>query len=244
MQKEMEVLLFLRNNGGSSHRSQVALEVFQNHISSVELDQLLSTVLSGFVTARTRKNKQTWKLTQAGWSASANHIATTAQNAPPTQEEPASDGYARFKALARENPDASPQRLLQLASRHLGDPLEDTEHWRTFRAQNPEWFLAQPKDWYPHDVELDADGYPMRYPAEPLTAKEREVRPTNDRGWFDRAMRQPGASLEPLAVPMPAFEMANILRVVKKVGEQAAVEIFGTGKIATARQLAGISSAS
>ena len=54
-------------------------------------------------------------------------------------------------------------------------------------------------------------------------------------------MRQPGASLEPFAVEMPAYECANILRVLKKVGEHNALDIFGTEKIATAHRLAGLS---
>ncbi len=239
MQKEMEVLLFLRNNGGFSLRSQVALEVFSNNITAAELDKLLATVLNGFVIARTRKNKQTWKLTSQGWVASANHIATAAQEAQPARQEPISDGFARFKQLAKDNPDVTPQRLLQVAGRHIGDPLWDTEHWRAFRAQNPEWFLKQPREWYSSDVELTED-YPTRYPENPLTSKERETRPTTERGWFDRAMRQPGASLEPLAVEMSAAECANVIRVVKKVGMQAGQDIFGQEKIEQAHRLAGI----
>jgi hypothetical protein len=56
-------------------------------------------------------------------------------------------------------------------------------------------------------------------------------------------MRTPGASLEPFAVEMPAFEVANILRVTKKVEEQNALDIFGPGKIATARRLVGLQGA-
>lgn len=241
MQSESEVLLFLRNNGGASLRSQVCEKVFKNHITSAELDKLLSTVLSGLATARKRKNRETWKLTPAGWAAS-NQAATqeVAPIQPETRSETISDDFARFKALAKENPDASPQRILQLAGRHIGDPLEESNHWREFKAQNPEWYLQQPREWYPADVELTED-YPTRYPSEPLTAKERDVRPTTERGWFERAMRQPGASLEPFAVEMPAFEVANILRVLKKVGEQNALDIFGSEKIATAHRLVGLS---
>jgi hypothetical protein len=238
MQSETEVLLFLRNNGGASLRSQVCEKVFKNHIMSADLDKLLATVLSGLVTARKRKNRETWKLTTQGWAASANQI--TAPEAQPMQAEPISTGFARFREIVEQNPDCSVQRALQLAGRHLGDPLEDSEQWRSFRAQNPEWYLLQPKDWYSSDVAVDESGYPLRYPTDPLTAKEREVRPTTEQGWFDRAMRQTGASLEPFAVEMPAYECANILRVCKKVGEQNALDIFGAAKIATARRLAGL----
>jgi hypothetical protein len=241
MQKQDEVLLFLKDSGGARLRSQVCEQVFKNHITADELDQLLRTVLSGLVTARKRKNRETWKLTESGWAA-ANQIV--AQKPPESQETPVSDAYQRFKALAQANPDASPQRLLQLAGRHLGDPLEDTEHWRTFRAENPEWYLQPPQSWYAADVALDESGYPLRYPSgDPLTAKEREVRPATEQGWFERAVRQPGASLEPLAVEMPAYEVANILRVTKKIGQQAAEEIFGSEKIATARRLVGLQGA-
>jgi hypothetical protein len=235
MQNEIEVLLFLRNNGGASLRSQVCEKVFKNHITSAELDKLLATVLTGFVTARKRKNKETWKLTQAGWTASANHIATTAQNAPPTQEEPASDGFARFKALARENPDCSVQRLLQLAGRHIPNCLD--EGW-----EGPaNWWENYPKSVYADDVELDADGqYPLRYPENPLTSKERELRPTTARGWFERALRMPGASLEPFLTPLPIYEVANCLRVTAKVGLKDAIDIFSRDKIKLAFKLAKV----
>jgi hypothetical protein len=231
MQKQDEVLLFLKDNGGARIRSQVCEQVFKNHITSAELDTLLSTVLSGLVTARKRKYRETWKVTVAGWA--------LAQKPPEEQETPASDTFQRFKALAQENPDASPQRLLQLAGRSLGDPLAWSEEWR---VAHPEWYLQQPREWYARDVELDQDGYPMRYPTEPLSAQERSARPVNDKAWFERAMRQPGASLEPLAVEMPAYEVANILRVTKKVGEQNALDIFGSSKIGLAWRLARISS--
>jgi hypothetical protein len=240
MLKRDEVLNFLKDNGGTRLRSQVCEGVFSNNIKSAELDNLLSTVLSGLVTARKRKNRETWKLTESGWSA-ANQIA--APEAQPTQAEPISAGFARFREIVEQNPDCSVQRALQLAGRHIGDPLGDTEQWRTFRAENPEWFLQLPATWYASDVTLDESGYPLRFPADPLTAKERETRPTTERGWFDRTMRQPGASLEPFAVEMPGFEVANILGVCKKVGQQLAEEIFGPVKIATARRLVGLQSA-
>lgn len=233
MTEKEKVLIFLRDNGGSSGRSDVSIQVFRRNLSAAQLDELLKTVLSGLVEIREKK----WTLSQPGWNL-ANQIDT--QEAQPAQEEPATDAFSRFKALAKANPDVSPQRLLQLAGRHLGDPLEDSEHWRQFRAEHPEWYLQQPREWYAHDLELDQDGYPMRYPTEPLTAKERDVRPVNEKAWFDRAMRSPGASLEPLAMEMPAYEVANILRVVKKVGMQEAEQIFGQAKIEQAQQLAGI----
>jgi hypothetical protein len=236
MQKQDEVLLFLKDNGGARIRSQVCEQVFKNHITSAELDTLLSTVLSGLVTARKRKNRETWKLTESGWAA-ANQIV--AQKSLEEQETPVSDAFQCFKALAQENPDCSIQRLLQLAGRHIGDPLTWGPEWQ---EKHREWFLQQSRDWYSQDVELDQDGYPLRYPAgEPLSAQERSVRPVNDKAWFDRAMHQPGASLEPLAVEMPAYEVANILRVTKKVGEQNALDIFGQSKIELARRLAYIS---
>ena len=230
MENETKVLLFLKDNDGARLRSQVCTQVFNNHITTQELDNLLNTVLSGLVTIRKRKNRETWKLTPAGWSV-ANQMS--APDVAPAQTEAIPEGFARFKTLAKENPDASPQRLLQLAGRSLGDPLS----WPEWRETHPEWYLQQPRDWYSPDVQLDESGYPLRIPADPLTAKERETRPTNERGWFDRAMRQPGASLEPLACEMPAYECANVLRVTKKVGQQAAEEIFGLEKIMAARRL-------
>jgi hypothetical protein len=158
----------------------------------------------------------------------------------PTQEEPISSGFENFRSLAKENPDASPQRLQQLAGQHVGDPLEWPSKWLETHS---EWYLQQPREWYSRDVELDSDGYPLRLPADPLPAKERDTRPTNERGWFERAMRQPGASLEPLAVEMPAFECANVIRVCRKVGMQDAQEIFGQAKIETAYLLVGLSGA-
>ena len=237
MENETKVLLFLKDNDGARLRSQVCTQVFNNHITTQELDNLLNTVLSGLVTIRKRKNRETWKLTPAGW-ATANQIVVP--DAQPAQAEPVSSDFARFREIVKQNPDCSVQRALQLAGRHLGDPLGDTEQWRAFRAENPEWYLQAPRTWYAADLELDSDGYPLRIPADPLTAKERETRPTNERGWFDRAMRQPGASLEPLACEMPAFEVANVLRVTNKVGEQNALDIFGPTKIELARKLAGI----
>jgi len=228
-----KVLVFLRNAGGFATRSAISIEVFQRHLTADELDTLLSTVLNGFVEVKEKK----WKLTPLGWNL-ANQIG--APEATPVQPETISSDFARFKTLAKENPDCSAQRLLQLAGRHLGDPLEDSEQWRSFRAENPEWYLLQPREWYRSDVALDESGYPLRYPTDPLTAKEREVRPATERGWFERTMRQTGASLEPFAVEMPGFECANILRVVKKIGQQLAEEIFGPTKIATARRLVGV----
>src|SRR5437016_163222 len=241
MTDKEKVLTFLRDHNGEASKSQIIIDIFSSGRSQSELADLLASELAGLVTSRkfyNRKNKpQVWKLTPAGWSV-ANQMS--APEAQPTQGEPVSSDFARFKSLAKENPDASPQRLLQLAGRHIGDPLEDTEQWRAFRAENPEWYLQAPRTWYAQDTELDTDGYPLRIPADPLTAKERETRPTNERGWFDRAMRQPGASLEPLACEMPAFEVANVLRVTNKVGEQNALDIFGPTKIELARKLAGI----
>lgn len=230
MSEKEKVLIFLRNAGGFASRSSISIDVFQRHLSASELDELLDTVLSGLVEIKKKK----WTLTPLGWNL-ANQIG--APEVQPTQAEAISSDFARFRSLAKENPDVSPQRLLQLAGRHIGDPLEWPAEWR---ETNPEWYLAQPKDWYSSDLALDESGYPLRYPAGPLTAKEREVRPTTDKAWFDRAMRQPGASLEPLAVPMPAFEVANILRVTKKIGLPSAQEIFGLAKIERAQRLAGL----
>jgi hypothetical protein len=229
-----KVLNFLRDNDGQTNKTQITITVFKSGRSVSELNALLASDLAGLVTVRKRKKTETWKLTKPGWA-----IANQLSSAKPqeSQQEPASEEFARFKALAKENPDASPQRLLQLAGRSLGDPLSWPAEWREAR---PEWFLGQPRDWYSRDVELDADGYPLRLPESPLTGKEQNARPTNERAWLNWAMRQPGASLEPLAVEMPAFECANILRTVQKIGEPAATEIFGPEKIATARRLAGL----
>jgi hypothetical protein len=237
MTKKEKILRDLRDAGGSLSRSQITNQTLQKNSSSSELDELLSTVLSGLVEIKGKK----WTLTQAGWSEA--NIHATGQEVEPAQTEAIPDDFSRFRSIAKENPDSSAQRLLQLAGRHLGDPLEDSEHWREFKAEHPEWYLAQPQTWYARDVELDSDGYPMRCPENPLTAKDRETRPTTEAGWFERAMRSPGASLEPLSVaPMPAFEVANVIRVSRKVGMVNAVDIFRPEKIATAHRLAGLSS--
>ncbi len=55
-------------------------------------------------------------------------------------------------------------------------------------------------------------------------------------------MKQDVASLEPLAMEMPAYEVAYVLRVTKKVGLAAATDIFGEDKILTAFRLARIAS--
>jgi len=241
MTDKEKVLVFLRDHEGKASKTQIIIDIFKSGRSQSELADLLASELAGLVVqkkAYNLKNKpQTWKLTPAGWAA-ANQIV--AQKPPEEEETPVSDAFQRFKALAQENPDASPQRLLQLAGRHIGDPLTWGLEWR---AVHPEWYLLQPRDWYERDVELDQDGYPLRYPESPLTAKEREVRPVNDKAWFERAMRQPGASLEPLGVEMPAYECANILRVAKKIGEPAAVEIFGSAKMELAHRLVGVQDA-
>jgi hypothetical protein len=232
MTKKEKILRDLRDAGGSLTRTQITNRTLQKNSSASELDELLSTVLSGLVEVKDKK----WTLTQAGWSEA--NILATAQEPQPAQQETIPDGFSKFRDLARNNPDVSAQRLLQIAGRHLGDPLEP--QWADWRAEHPEWYLQQPRDWYSRDVELDIDGYPMRVPENPLTAKEQGTRPTNERGWFEFAMRSPGASLEPLAVPMPAYECANIIRVCRKIGMQAAQDIFGPEKIATAHKLAGI----
>ncbi|HEU0047008.1 MAG TPA: hypothetical protein VFQ43_05310 [Nitrososphaera sp.] len=233
MSDRNKVLSFLKDNEGQTIKTKIFIDVFKSCRSQSELAKLVASELAGLVVVRKKKNKEIWKLTESGWAA-ANQIGTP--EVQPAQEETIPDGFARFRSLAKENPDASPQRLLQLAGRSLGDPLS----WPEWRETHPEWYLQQPRDWYAHDVELDVDGYPMRFPTDPLTAKERETRPTNERGWFERATRQPGASLEPLACEMPAFEVANVLRVTKKVGEQSGLDIFGQPKIELARRLAGI----
>lgn len=230
---KQKVLSFLKVNEGARLRSQVCERVFRNHITSAELDQLLNTVLSGLVYVRDGQ----WKLSKAGWR-EANQIA--APEPPESQESAYSDeGWTRFKQLAKENPDASAQRLLQLASKHLGDPLSDTEYWRQFRAANPEWYLGEPRTWYAPDVEL-IENYPAFYPSRPLTASERANRPTSEAGWREWAARTRGASIEPLLVEMPAYECANILKVCKKVGMVNALDIFGQEKIDLAHRLAGI----
>jgi hypothetical protein len=234
VEKGEKVLVYLRDNGGSAKRSVISIEVFSRNCSSSELDELLETLLSGFVTVDRSKK---WLLTPLGWS-KANAIQIVAPEAPESQQSISSDdGWTRFKELAKANPDASQQRLLQLAGRHIGDPLDP--QWAEWRASHPEWFLQQPKDWYAPDVELTED-YPTRYPSDPLTAKDREVRPTGEAGWFERAMRHPGASLEPLACEMPAIEVANVIRVCRKIGMPNAVDIFGAAKIATAHRLVGV----
>jgi hypothetical protein len=233
MTKKEKILRDLRDAGGSLTRTQITNQTLQKNSSSSELDELLSTVLSGLVEIKDKK----WTLTKAGWSEA--NILATAQERQPAQAETIPDGFSKFRDLAKNNPDCSVQRLLQLAGRHLGDPLEWGPEWQQTR---PEWYLQQPREWYSRDVELDADGYPTRCPEIPLTAKEREVRPATEQGWFERAMRLPGASLEPLAVEMPAFEVANVVRVCLKVGMQNAVDIFGPAKIATAHRLVGLSS--
>jgi hypothetical protein len=229
-----KVLSFLKDNAGQTIKTKIVIDVFKSGRSQSELAKLLASELAGLVSVRKKKNKEIWKLTESGWAA-ANQIS--APVVQPEQEEPVASDFARFRSLAKENPDASPQRLLQLAGRHLGDPLEWPAKWL---ETHPEWFLQLSSAWYSPDVQLDEAGYPLRFPTEPLTAQERSVRPANDKTWFERAMRQPGASLEPFAVPMPAFEVANVLRVTKKIGQQAAEEIFGSVKIATARQLVGV----
>jgi len=229
-----KVLSFLRDNGGQTHKTQITITVFRSGRSLSELNALLASELAGLVTVRKRKKTETWKLTPGGW-AIANQIA--AQRPPEPKPALIDEGFQRFKTLAKENPDASPQRLLQLAGRSLGDPLSWPSEWR---GLHPDWFLQTSREWYARDVELDADGYPMRLPESPLTSKEQNIRPTTERGWFDQAMRSLGASLEPLAVEMPAFECANILRTVQKIGEPAATEIFGPARVGQARQLATI----
>jgi hypothetical protein len=240
MTDKEKVLVFLRDHEGKASKTQIIIDIFKSGRSQSELADLLASELAGLVVQKKQynlKNKpQTWKLTTAGW-ATANQIV--AEMPAETQEEAIPEGFARFKSLAKENPDASAQRLLQLAGRHIGDPLQWGSEWQQTR---PEWYLQQPRDWYSRDVELDADGYPMRCAENSLIAKEREVRPSSEAGWFERAMRQPGASLEPLAVEMPAFEVANIIRVTRKVGMANAVDIFGSEKITTAHRLVGLSS--
>jgi len=239
MTDKEKVLVFLRDHEGKASKTQIIIDIFKSGRSQSELADLLASELAGLVVQKKQynlKNKpQTWKLTPAGW-ATANQIVA---EEPQAQQEAIPDGFARVKSLAKENPDASAQRLLQLAGRHIGDPLEWGLEWQQTR---PEWYLQQPREWYSGDVELDSDGYPTRCPENPLTAKDRETRPTTEQGWFERAMRSPGASLEPLAVEMPAFEVANVIRVTRKVGMQDAVDIFGHEKIATAHRLAGLSS--
>jgi hypothetical protein len=225
-----KVLNYLRDAGGSLSRSEVSIQVFRRNLSAHQLDTLLNTVLAGLVEVRDKR----WTLTDAGWREA--NLLTSPQDSPEPQET-ISDGFARFRSLARENPDASLQRLLQLAGRSLGDPLEWGTEWQQAR---PEWYLQSPRDWYSRDVELDSDGYPLRLPDNPLTTKEQNTRPTTERAWFEWTTRQSGASLQPLAVEMPAFEVANILRTCRKIGENAATEIFGPAKIETARELATI----
>jgi hypothetical protein len=235
VEKFEKVLIYLRDSGESASRSAVSVDVFSKNMSAAELDEILDRDLTGLVYVNKAKK---WVLTGAGRALSNKLTAQAIVEEKPVKQEPISGDFARFKQLAAENPDSSPQRLLQLAGRHLGDPLDPA--WADWRAKHPEWYLAQPKDWYAADVELDERGYPMRCPSNPLTAKERDTRPKTDRGWFDWAMRQPGASLEPLAKAMPAFECANILRVLKKVGMGNAIDIFGVEKIAKAHEAAGI----
>jgi hypothetical protein len=225
-----KVLNYLRDAGGSSSRSEVSIQVFRRNLSADKLNTLLNTILAGLVEVRDKK----WTLTEAGWR-EANLLASS-QDDPEPQRKTIPDDLARFKALARENPDASPQRLLQLAGRSLGDPLSWPAEWR---ESHPEWFLQTPRDWYAGDVELIED-YPARYPPDPLTTKDQVTRPTSEAAWFQFAMRSPGASLEPLAVEMPAFEVANVMRTCRKIGDDAATEIFGSIKIETARKLATI----
>lgn len=237
MTNKEKVLNFLRANNGVASRSDISGKVFQRHLSATELDTLLATVLSGLVEVKNKK----WTLTAPmGWR-EANLLAgeQTAPEPQPTQQDGVTEGFSRFKAIVEQNSDSSLQRCLQLAGRHIGDPLTDSECWREFRKQNPEWYLQQPRAWYAPDVELTED-YPTRYPESPLTAKERDARPTNETGWFNRAMRQTGASLEPLAAEMSAAECANVIRVTRKIGQEAAQEVFGPGVIATAHRLAGL----
>ena len=235
MTKKEKVLNFLRVVGGSSNRARIMNEPLQKHGTASDLDELLNTVLSGLVEVKDDK----WVLTKLGW-AEANALASVqpVQDPPPADTEQVSQGFARFRRLAKENPDTSPQRLLQLAGRHIGDPLE--ADWAEWRETHPEWYFQQPRVWHAKDVELDADGYPLRYPENPLTLGEHEDRPKTERGWFEWATRQPGASLEPLAKEMPAFECSNIVRVTRKVGTANAIDIFGQAKIDLAHQLVGV----
>ena len=234
MSDKEKVLCFLRDNSGQTIKTRIIIDLFRSGRSQSELNDLLTSVLAGLVTVRRKKNKEIWKLTPAGWSA-VNQIVP--EKPAETLTEAISDDFQRFKDLAKNNPDCSPQRLLQLAGRHLGDPFEWGFEWQ---QAHPDWFLQQPRDWYARDVELDADGYPSRLPESPLTGKDREVRPNSERSWFEFAVRCPGASLEPLAVEMPAFEVANVIRVTRKIGMENATEIFGPEKLATAYRLASL----
>jgi hypothetical protein len=241
MQEFEKVLVYLRDNKGSALRSVISIEVFQRNLSASELDELLNSPLSGLVQVESIKTAKTsasvWKLTSLGWE-KAHGVDRPAQELTPAQAEAIPEGFARFRQLARQNPDCSPQRLLQLAGRHLGDPLESD--WAEWRESHQEWFLKQPRDWYAKDVELDADGYPLRYPSDPLTLGEHEDRPKTERGWSEWATRQPGARLEPLAKEMPAYQAANVIRVCRKVGLANAIDIFGQAKIDLAHRLTGV----
>src|SRR5438046_1873415 len=98
MTKKEKVLNFLRDTGGSSNRRRITNEALQKNCTASELDELLSTVLSGLVEIKEKK----WTLTPVGWS-EANVLAV-AQNAEPPQEETIPDGFSRFRSLAKENP--------------------------------------------------------------------------------------------------------------------------------------------
>lgn len=234
MDDKHEVLCYLRDNQGKALRSAVSIEVFNRNQSASELDKMLKTILAGFV--KVGKDRK-WTLTSAGWEQANLMPADT----PPAQQQPVSEGVARFKQIIADNPDCSTQRARQLFGSSLKDPLDPT--WAEWRENNPEWYLREPKDWYAPDVELDqTNQYPMRYPTRPLTAKERATRPRTPEGWFRYAMGQPSASLEPYCAPMgmAAAECTNIIKVVRKVGMVAALEIFKADRIATAHRLVGI----
>jgi len=207
MTDKEKVLIFLRDHNGEASKSQIIIDIFSSGRSQSELADLLASELAGLVTSRkfyNRKNKpQVWKLTPAGWSV-ANQIGAPAVQ--PAQAETVSSDFARFGTLAKENPDCSVQRLLQLAGRHIGDPLSWGQEWQQSHA---DWFLQQPRDWYSPDVQLDESGYPLRIPADPLTAKERETRPTNERVGLTEPCASQGRAWSHSAVEMCAAECAN-----------------------------------
>jgi hypothetical protein len=228
-----KILLALKEAGGTVTRTHLFKHTLQRNVPGKQIELIMGSVLAGLVELKNGN----WTLTTLGWAeVNASALASPQNESETPQEAPASEAFVQFKKIARENPDASPERLLQLAGRGLGDPLTNTPKWNEFRAKRPEWYLDSPASWYPQDVELNGD-YPARYPIKPECATSRA---TSDAAWFKFAMSQPGASLEPFAVTMPAFEVANILRVSRKVGKPAALEIFGEDRIRTALELAGV----
>src|SRR5215470_14786829 len=128
MEKWEKVLVYLRDKGGTALRSAVLSDVFSRNSSASELDEILGRDLAGLVYVNRAKK---WVLTAPGW-VKANTLEIVAPVPPESQEATFSDpNWTRFKELAKANPDASAQRLLQLAGRHIGDPLEsEWAEWR------------------------------------------------------------------------------------------------------------------